>query len=125
MSNLDLIPPSPRQSPSRSNSRKKQNQGSFSPKLPPKQNTLKSSFFSLFERKSSPDENNSSFYVDLAKTEPVDNLKAESKESVVLQSENEALKGDNQTGILVQIGPDIDECSNEADLKVLGSVSGK
>ena len=75
MSNLDLIPPSPRQSPSRNNSRKKQNQGSYSPKLPPKQSTLKSSFFSLFEKKNSSEETSSgtAFYVDLNKNEPIVN----------------------------------------------------
>lgn len=108
MSNLDLIPPSPRQSPSRSNSRKKQTQGSFSPKLPPKQNTLKSSFFSLFERKSSPDESTSSFYVDLTNPEPVENTKAESKESVVVTSDSDFVQEGIKTGILVQIEPDED-----------------
>lgn len=112
MSNLDLIPPSPRQSPSRSNSCKKQNQGSYSPKLPAKQNTFKSSFLSLFERKSSPEESNSgaSFYVDLGKSESVpSNVRTQGKDTKTVQGNNADEKADIQTGILVQLGPDPSE----------------
>ena len=112
MSNLDLVPPSPRQSPSRSNSCNKQNQGSYSPRLPAKQNTFKSSFLSLFERKSSPEESNSgtSFYVDLGKSESVpSNVRTQGKDIKTVQGTNADEKGDNQTGILVQLGLDPNE----------------
>lgn len=107
MDNLDLIhvPSSPQQPPSRS-----KNKGSYSPKLPTKQNTLKSSFLSLFERKSSAEENSrsgSSFYVDLKNLGPDSsgqhlNIKTEDAQMI-------DAKEDNKTGILVQIGPDPSE----------------
>ncbi|VDI72766.1 Hypothetical predicted protein [Mytilus galloprovincialis] len=143
MSNLDIIPPSPRQSPSRNNSRKKQNQSSYSPKLPTKQNTLKSSFLSLFERKNSPDESSSgtAFYVDISKSDQSDpptkdNQKVLNKDIVFdsIEEPHGEPRGDVKTGILVQIGPDpTDEVLPESSLmkpvspdqNIVKQISGK
>ncbi|KAJ8303333.1 hypothetical protein KUTeg_019729 [Tegillarca granosa] len=95
MDSLDLLTSSPRDSPNRSFSRKK-NSGSSSPKTKNKHNTFTSSFLSLFERKNSPDEKSSAFYVDL-------------NQPASIQSESDGsshMSTDNQSDILVQIGLD-------------------
>lgn len=95
MDSLDLLTSSPRDSPNRSLSRKK-NAGSSSPKTKNKHNTFTSSFLSLFERKNSPDEKSSAFYVDL-------------NQPASIQSESDGsshMSADNQSDILVQIGLD-------------------
>ncbi|XP_062621057.1 uncharacterized protein LOC134282671 isoform X1 [Saccostrea cucullata] len=88
MTDLDLVA---RDSPSHSFSSSKKKSPSASPKLPVKQN-LKSSFFSLFERKNVESDGNSAFYVDLEKPS-----------TETLQGQSQVL---NKPEILVQIGLD-------------------
>lgn len=66
MASLDLIPKVTKDSPLHTGAppSRKSSPNNGSPKLN-KNNTFKTSLFSLFERKSSPDESNCAFYVDL------------------------------------------------------------
>ena len=96
MNDLDLLPQNARHSPNRSPSLLKKKSPSSSPKIQVKHGALKSSFFSLFEKKMPSEESKSAFYVDLEKPG-------------VSQSDSPAggqVTGNNQSDILVQIGLD-------------------
>ena len=96
MNDLDLLPQNARHSPNRSPSLLKKKSPSSSPKIQAKHGALKSSFFSLFEKKMPSEESKSAFYVDLEK-------------QGVSQSDSPAggqVTGNNQSDILVQIGLD-------------------
>lgn len=95
MTDLELVS---RESPSRSFLKKKS--PSASPKLPAKQN-LKSSFLSLFERKSGESDGNSAFYVDL-----------ENSSSKASQGDIHAV---DKPEILVHIGLDPVQENDKAD----------
>ncbi|XP_021349983.1 uncharacterized protein LOC110448189 isoform X2 [Mizuhopecten yessoensis] len=98
MASLDLIPKVSRDSPLHSGAAlpKKNTPTNGSPKLN-KNNTFKTSLFSLFERKSSPDESKCAFYVDLNPTGASSQLDPFASSHVTPQS---------QSDILVPIGLD-------------------
>ncbi|XP_060080146.1 uncharacterized protein LOC132559534 [Ylistrum balloti] len=92
MAALDLIPKVTKDSPSHSGvpPPKKNSPSNGSPKLN-KNNTLKTSLFSLFERKSSPDESKCAFYVDLNQTGANSQLDPFASGHVLPQSQSEIL----------------------------------
>ena len=98
---------SSRHSPSRTFGFKKSSAaGSHSPKA--QKHSIKSSLFSLFERKNSPDESTSSFYVDLNQEPQIEKLNQS-------QSGLDSQKIDNsQSETLIQLGLDPAVSSQES-----------
>ena len=113
MKNLELHRyMSSRQSPSRSFGLKKTSApGSNSPKA--SKHSIKASLFSLFERKNSPDESNSSFYVDLDQRGS-----NESSQSQLVSVPDKT--GSSQSETLIQLGLD-PAVSNEESANFLGA----
>lgn len=107
---------SSRQSPSRSFGLKKSSSaGSGSPK--PQKHSIKASLFSFFERKNSPDEGNSSFYVDLDQQGD-----DETSQSEPLSHPEKVDNGQSETLIQLGLDPDV---SKEKSANILSVDSGK
>ena len=106
-----------RQSPSRGFGLKKSStSGSNSPKTP--KHSIKSSLFSLFERKNSPDEGSSSFYVDLNQQE-ID----ETSQSKSVSHRDDTDR--SQSEALIQLGLDPAVAKEESVMKAgAGKQSG-
>ena len=113
-----------RQSPTRNSGQKKSaiNTSLGSPKSQ-KHGSFKASLFSLFERKNSPEEGNSSFYVDIGQSVDETSLEAE-KVTNEMKSRSQTMEK-NQSDVLIQLGLDPNKSELSAAMKSTNQVEGE